>query len=257
MDGSEALTAKQVDELSTAIDTAIAGLIKVGTPSIIQQDTMTASSPRSHAGNEAKYAIDGSTSSIWHTIWSSSEGQMPVISENGRDNYITLDLGENKSVTRLTYLPRQDSSKNGDIAGYKIMYSTTADGDDFVEIASGTWENNKTLKVVDFYLVNARRIRIVATSTLGDSANTFISAAEIAVVKAVKELEKIEDTHITGDVNGDGRVEVDNATLIQEYLVLLADDINLEYADLNKGSKITVMDATIVQLIISGDYNGQ
>lgn len=71
------------------------------------------------------------------------------------------------------------------------MYSTTADGDDFVEIASGTWENNKTLKVVDFYLVNARRIRIVATSTLGDSANTFISAAEIAVVKAVKELEKI------------------------------------------------------------------
>lgn len=26
---------------------------------------------------------------------------MPVISENGRDNYITLDLGENKSVTRL------------------------------------------------------------------------------------------------------------------------------------------------------------
>lgn len=58
------------------------------------------------------------------------------------------------------------------------MYSTTADGDDFVEIASGTRENNKTLKVVDFDLVNARRIRIVVTSTLGDSANTFISAAE-------------------------------------------------------------------------------
>lgn len=280
---------------------------------------MTASSPRSHAGNEAKYAIDGNTSSIWHTIWSSSEGQMPVISENGRDNYITLDLGENKSVTRLTYLPRQDSSKNGDITGYKIMYSTTADGDDFVEIASGTWENNKTLKVVDFDLVNARRIRLVATSTLGDTANTFISAAEInlyctdysalqektseaqklyddgtgiytqeslqalkaaidkanevlgnadatqeeidaaeiAVVKAVKGLEKIEDTHITGDVNGDGKVGVEDVTFIQEYLVLIRDDINFEYADLNNDSKITVIDATIVQLIISGDYNGQ
>lgn len=319
LDSSEALTAKQVDELSAAIDTAIAGLIEVGTPSIIQQDTMTASSPRSHAGNEAKYAIDGSTSSIWHTIWSSSEGQMPVISENGRDNYITLDLGENKSVTRLTYLPRQDSSKNGDIAGYKIMYSTTADGDDFVEIASGTWANNKTVKVVDFDLVNARRIRLVATSTLGDSVNTFISAAEInlyctdysalqekaseaqklyddgtgiytqeslqalktaidkanevlgnadatqkeidaaeiAVVKAVKGLEKIEDTHITGDVNGDGKVGIEDVTFIQEYLVLLRDDINLEYADINNDSKITVIDATIVQLIISGDYNGQ
>ena len=137
------------------------------------------------------------------------------------------------------------------------MYSTTADGDDFVEIASGIWENNKTLKVVDFDLVNARRIRLVAASTLCDSANTFISAAEIAVVKEVKELEKIEDTHITGDVNGDGRVEVDNATLIQEYLVLLADDINLEYADLNNDSKITVMDATIVQMIVSGVYDGQ
>ena len=98
-----------------------------------------------------------------------------------------------------------------------------------------------------------------ANEVLGnaDATQEEIDAAEIAVVKAVKELEKIEDTHITGDVNGDGRVEVDNATLIQEYLVLLADNINLEYADLNNDSKITVMDATIVQLIISGDYNGQ
>ena len=98
-----------------------------------------------------------------------------------------------------------------------------------------------------------------ANEVLGsaDATQKEIDAAEIAVVKAVKGLEKIEDTHITGDVNGDGKVGVEDVTLIQEYLVLLRDDINLEYADINNDSKITVIDATIVQLIISGDYNGQ
>lgn len=179
LDSSDKLTAKQVDELTAAIDTAIAGLVKIGTPSILPQNTMTASSPRSHTGDEAKNAIDGNTGSIWHTIWNSNEGTMPVISDNGTDNYITLDLGENKSVTRLTYLPRQDSSKNGDIVGYKVLYSESDSGEDFKEIKSGTWASDKTLKVVDFDLVNARRIRLVATSTLGDQQNKFISAAEI------------------------------------------------------------------------------
>lgn len=314
LDSSEILTAKQVDELSTAIDAAIAGLVEAGTPSLLPQSSMTASSSCSHSENEAKYAVDGNTGTFWHTFWNSGEGEMPVISEDGKNNYITIDLGENKTVTGLTYLPRQDSSKNGDITGYKILYSTTADGDDFVEIAIGTWEDSKTLKTVDFDLVNARRIRLVATSTLGDTLNKFISAAEInlyftdysslqsttkeaqniydnganiyteetlnvlkaaiddanavlenaeasqeiidkaeiALVKAIEGLEKGDKPHLMGDVDGNGVVDIKDATALQKYIVLISDEILEEYSDVNNDGNIDIADVTVIQLVSIG-----
>ena len=68
------------------------------------------------------------------------------------------------------------------------MYSTEAEGDNFVEVkgGSGTWANNKNEKSAEFVQVNARRIRLVATSTVGDTANAFISAAEINVYEIVQ-----------------------------------------------------------------------
>lgn len=315
LETSETLTAKTVYELSMNIENALSGLITVGTPAVLDQNSITATSPRSHGGNEARYAVDGDTSTIWHTRWE-NEGNLPVIGEDGENNYITLDLGELKSITRFTYLPRQDASKNGDITGYKLLYSTSADGEDFAEIASGQWNGDKTLKVVDFPLVNARRIRLVATSTLGDKANTFISAAElnlyctdysalqtkvdeakkllnegegkytqdsllalsdavneaaavladseasqeaidkaeIAVDDAVKALAPLEDEKLMGDVDGNGIVEIDDATLIQKYLARMPVELNLENADMNGDGAVTVTDATIIQLTIAKMY---
>ncbi len=308
----EILTAKTVYYLVSDIDKAIAGLVRIGTPAVLDQKLITATSPKSHSGNEAKYAVDGNISTIWHTKWA-SEGNLPVIGEDGVDNYITLDLGEAKSITRFTYLPRQDSSKNGDITGYKILYSTTADGENFTELASGTWAGDKSLKVVDFDLVNARRIRLVATSTLGDTANTFISAAEInpyctdfsalekriseaqniydngygkytvdslenlnsainsanavaenkestqeiidraeiALVNAINALVKVEEVHLMGDVDGDGDVDIVDATFIQKYIVRITDDILVDYADMNNDKEINIIDATMIQIALT------
>ena len=181
------LTVKQAEEAVAQLQDAIEGLVMKGETVKVDQSALTATAPNVHAGNEAKLAIDGNTGTWWHTKWA-TESPLPTIGEDGVDNYIDIDLGQNRYVNKITYLPRTDSSSNGTITGYKVMYSTEAEGDNFVEVkgGSGTWANNKNEKSAEFVQVNARRIRLVATSTAGDKANAFISAAEINVYEIVQ-----------------------------------------------------------------------
>lgn len=52
-----------------------------------------------------------------------------------------------------------------------------------------------------------------------------------------------------GTANGDGKVDVKDATLIQKYVVLMADIApeNLSVADYNKDGRIDVKDSSAVQ----------
>lgn len=52
-----------------------------------------------------------------------------------------------------------------------------------------------------------------------------------------------------GDTNGDGKIDVKDATLIQKYIVQKADiaQENLSVADYNKDGRIDVKDATAIQ----------
>lgn len=181
------LTVKQAEEAVAQLHDAIESLVMKGETVKVDQSALTATAPNVHVGNEAKLAIDGNTGTWWHTKWA-TESPLPTIGEDGVDNYIDIDLGQNRYVNKITYLPRTDSSSNGTITGYKVMYSTEAEGDNFVEVkgGSGTWANNKNEKSAEFVQVNARRIRLVATSTVGDTANAFISAAEINVYEIVQ-----------------------------------------------------------------------
>lgn len=181
------LTVKQAEEAVAQLQAAIESLVMKGETVKVDQSALTATAPNVHAGNEAELAIDGNTGTWWHTKWA-TESPLPTIGEDGVDNYIEIDLGQNRYVNKITYLPRTDSSSNGTITGYKVMYSTEAEGDNFVEVkgGSGTWANNKNEKSAEFVQVNARRIRLVATSTAGDKANAFISAAEINVYEIVQ-----------------------------------------------------------------------
>lgn len=181
------LTVKQAEEAVAQLQAAIESLVMKGETVKVDQSALTATAPNVHVGNEAELAIDGNTGTWWHTKWA-TESPLPTIGEDGVDNYIDIDLGQNRYVNKITYLPRTDSSSNGTITGYKVMYSTEAEGDNFVEVkgGSGTWANNKNEKSAEFVQVNARRIRLVATSTVGDTANAFISAAEINVYEIVQ-----------------------------------------------------------------------
>ncbi len=53
---------------------------------------------------------------------------------------------------------------------------------------------------------------------------------------------------LLGDANDDGRVNIDDATYIQNFLVKLEDVINELAADVNKDGKLTVMDTTMIQV---------
>lgn len=53
---------------------------------------------------------------------------------------------------------------------------------------------------------------------------------------------------LLGDANDDDKVNIDDATYIQNFLVKLKDVINELAADVNKDGKLTVMDTTMIQV---------
>lgn len=143
-----------------------------------------------HGGNLSN-AFDNDPSTIWHSDWKGATGQ--------EERYVTIQLvpdyflneytapnsyWERPSVSRLSYLPRQsdgsDGSDNGRIADYRI--STSRDGVNWTEVATGRFENNGDRKVVDFPAQYATFVRLEGLTTYGSRQNTHISAAEIRVL---------------------------------------------------------------------------
>ncbi|HBM98407.1 MAG TPA: hypothetical protein DD413_03185, partial [Ruminococcus sp.] len=57
-----------------------------------------------------------------------------------------------------------------------------------------------------------------------------------------------------GDVNGDGKVGIDDATNIQKYMAEMLDftDKQKELADVNKDGKVGVDDVTLIQKHMAG-----
>ena len=182
------LTVKQAEESMEQLQTAMDNLMMKGETVKIDQSELKATAPHYYPLNGAAKAIDGNTSTFWETDWSSGVTP-PVIGEECVDNYIEIDLGKTRYVNKLTYIPRIGHAKNnGNIVSYKILYSKSESGEDFVEVTggSGTWENTTAEKTASFVQVEARRIRLVAVSTVGDKADTFISASEINVYEIIQ-----------------------------------------------------------------------
>lgn len=57
----------------------------------------------------------------------------------------------------------------------------------------------------------------------------------------------VPTTYILGDADGDGKVNVKDATLIQKFTAQLIDSIDEESADSNRDGKVNVKDATAIQ----------
>ena len=62
-----------------------------------------------------------------------------------------------------------------------------------------------------------------------------------------------KDDFIPGDVNLDGKVTIDDATMIQQYLAKLIDfdDAQKKAADANADGEITIDDTTAIQLYLA------
>jgi alpha-L-fucosidase len=147
-----------------------AGLMPIGWKVVSVDSEETAG-----ADNSAARAIDGDSSTIWHTRWNADQKQ---------PHTITVDMGTPHRIGGFTYLPRQDGLLNGVVEKYR--FETSADGVTWTtNIADGTFaniQNNPSLQEAAFAPVNARYFRFTSLQAIWGSGWT--SAAEISVLPA-------------------------------------------------------------------------
>ena len=127
------------------------------------------------ADNSAARAIDGDSSTIWHTRWNVDQRQ---------PHSITVDMGKTNRIAGFTYEPRQDGLLNGVVEKYR--FETSTDGVNWTtNIANGSFaniQNNPSLQEVSFAPVDARYFRFTSLRAIWNSGWT--SAAEISVLPA-------------------------------------------------------------------------
>jgi alpha-L-fucosidase len=127
------------------------------------------------ADNSAARAIDGDSSTIWHTRWNADQRQ---------PHTITVDMGKSHRIGGFTYLPRQDGLLNGVVEKYR--FETSADSVTWTtNIADSSFaniQNNPSLQEVSFAPVEASYFRFTSLRAIWNSGWT--SAAEISVLPA-------------------------------------------------------------------------
>jgi alpha-L-fucosidase len=157
--------------LGLAASRIFAGLMPIGWKVVAVDSEETGG-----ADNAAARAIDGDSTTIWHTRWNADQ-KLP--------HTITVDMGKTHRIGGFTYLPRQDGTING--IAEKYRFETSVDGATWVtNIAEGSFaniQNNPSLQEVSFAPVSARYFRFTGLRSVGNSGWT--SAAEISVLPAV------------------------------------------------------------------------
>jgi phospholipase C len=148
-----------------------------GTPAVLDRTGWTVKYVDSQEtvgeNSAATNAIDGSTSTYWHTQWYNVTPNPPCPHE------VQLDMTASHSVSGFTYLPRQDGSNHGWVGQYEFYVS--ADGTNWgTAVATGTFANDNTLKTVNFTGATGRYVRFRALTEV--NGNPWTSCAELNVI---------------------------------------------------------------------------
>ncbi|HEX9998965.1 MAG TPA: discoidin domain-containing protein [Actinoplanes sp.] len=115
-------------------------------------------------------ALDGNTASFWHSKYAPAPA-------NPLPHWFRIDMHGVNLVSGLTYLTRQDASKNGTIGQYRI--ETSMDGATWGPVAaSGSFVDVKTAQTVTFDSRLARYVRLTALAEAG-RRGPWSAAAEI------------------------------------------------------------------------------
>ena len=157
-------------QLSIVASRIFAGLMPISWKIVSVDSEETAG-----ADNSAARAIDGDSSTFWHTRWNADQKQ---------PHSIAVDMGATHLIGGFTYLPRQDGLLNGVVEKYR--FETSADGVSWTtNIANGFFaniQNNPGLQEASFTPVSARYFRFTSLQAVWRSGWT--SAAEISVLPA-------------------------------------------------------------------------
>ncbi|KAF7933529.1 uncharacterized protein EAE98_003238 [Botrytis deweyae] len=131
------------------------------------QAAMSIGVSSSQATNPASYAVDGNSSTFWHSEYSPDLVPLPHI--------IYLDTGSAQVLNAFTYTPRQDGKRNGNIGDYSLAVST--DNETWSTVATSTFQDDATKKTVGFANTQARYFRLNATTEAGNRGS-WTNAAE-------------------------------------------------------------------------------
>lgn len=172
-----ALTAEQVAQLHD--DTCPVDMNGYEIQDITVQNIadVSAGSEKPASGNDgpAEFAIDGNTSTVWHSNYNADNGKIEKF-------WIDFELKTETLVNGFRVLPRVQGG-NGVITAYEVLVST--DGTNYTKIGSGRWNNDSngsnTWKAVEFDPVKTKHVRIVATATEGGAANRFVAVPELRI----------------------------------------------------------------------------
>ncbi len=120
-------------------------------------------------------AIDGKTSTMWHTPWDGDVKKQP--------HFISVDLGEELLLKGFTYSPRADQNKSGTAFKYKFYVSSDTKNWKSVP-AKGEFSNIKNNPVKQTVLFDkaykARYFKFVSTE--GINAEDWLSVGELGVL---------------------------------------------------------------------------
>lgn len=120
-----------------------------------------------YESNIKEYTLDYNTGTYWHTNFAERDRYLP--------QSITFDLGKSYDLTDITFLPRQDSSYNGDITECSVYVGEELD--DLIFIEQYTFEggpggligrNDFIRMIID---ATGRYVKITVTKSLASSTN--------------------------------------------------------------------------------------
>lgn len=185
-----------------------------------------------------------------------------TISVPARSAMVLVDLASfNKQNIQVPTLPTNPTGTTGTTAStpstHTVKYNMTkikgfADGTSTETLQGETSHIEKSVVPEDGYEISY--IKVVTggkdvTATAYDPLENKISFdrtgdAEITVIAT-----KPAVSHLYGDVNDDGKVDIQDATVIQKASarILTLNDVAKKSADVNNDTKVDIQDATMVQ----------
>ncbi|MBQ7134410.1 MAG: dockerin type I repeat-containing protein, partial [Ruminococcus sp.] len=159
-----------------------------------------------------------------------------------------------------------------DECGFELSDYTFDSDDEYWRNGMSWWENGVRLQANKSYFFTAGREYDVCiavnptwepqfkyadtsdmTVTVNGNPATIERATSCYLISYTFTIPAETTGYILGDVDGDGKVSVVDATIIQRHVAQLSviDEESFMSADVDKDGKISVMDATIVQRFVA------
>ena len=163
-------------------------------------------------------------------------------------------------INGANYACEGDAANMGD---YKFVDGTlkaTFESDSYVAVKA---DKNAAWYMTDGYPGDeATSAKLFDTSITGENSNKLRVPGGVEVTFTLTKNEDgsftlsyttEEPEEILGDVNGDGKVTIDDATLIQRYLaeMTVLTDKQLRLADVNKDGKVNIRDVSQIQRFVA------